>query len=51
LDLNSVRQYNLSRLIYGIEQAGYVERRACPDDGRGQQIAIADRGTALQRKM
>jgi DNA-binding MarR family transcriptional regulator len=46
-----LEQYNLSRLIDRIEQAGYVERRACADDGRGQLIAITDRGKALRRKM
>src|SRR6476469_9641726 len=34
-----------------IDQAGYVERRACADDGRGQLIAITDRGKAIRRKM
>jgi DNA-binding MarR family transcriptional regulator len=46
-----LEQYNLSRLIDRIEQAGYVERRACADDGRGQQIAITDRGKAIRRKI
>lgn len=46
-----LEQYNLSRLIDRIEQAGYVERRACAEDGRGQQIAITDRGKAIRRKM
>jgi DNA-binding MarR family transcriptional regulator len=44
-------QYNLSRLIDRIERAGYVERRACDDDGRGQLIAITERGKAIRRKM
>jgi DNA-binding MarR family transcriptional regulator len=43
-----LEQYNLSRLIDRIEQAGYVERRACVDDGRGQLLAITDRGRAIQ---
>jgi DNA-binding MarR family transcriptional regulator len=46
-----LEQYNLSRLIDRIDQAGYVERRACADDGRGQLIAITDRGKAIRRKM
>lgn len=46
-----LEQYNLSRLIDRIERAGYVERRACADDGRGQQIAVTDRGKAVRRKM
>jgi DNA-binding MarR family transcriptional regulator len=44
-------QYNLSRLIDRMERAGYVERRACDDDGRGQLIAITERGKAIRRKM
>ncbi len=44
-------QYNLSRLIDRIEQAGYVERVACDEDGRGQLIVITDKGKALRRKM
>lgn len=44
-------QYNPSRLIDRIEQAGYVERRACAEDDRGQQIAITGHGKAMRRKM
>ena len=44
-------QYNLSRLVDRIERAGFVERRACEDDGRGQLVAITARGKAVRRKM
>jgi DNA-binding MarR family transcriptional regulator len=44
-------QYNLSRLIDRIERAGYLERRACEDDGRGQSIVITERGKAIRRKI
>lgn len=44
-------QYNLSRLIDRIERAGYLERRACEDDGRGHIVAITERGKAIRRKM
>ncbi|MBI1243960.1 MAG: MarR family transcriptional regulator [Alphaproteobacteria bacterium] len=44
-------QYNLSRLVDRIERSGYVERRACADDGRGQLIVITDRGKNMRRKM
>jgi len=44
-------QYNLSRLVDRIERAGYVERRACEEDGRGQLIAITSAGKAIRRKM
>jgi DNA-binding MarR family transcriptional regulator len=44
-------QYNLSRLVDRIERAGYVERRACEEDRRGQLIAITDKGKVIRRKM
>lgn len=44
-------QYNLSRLLDRIERAGYVERRTCEGDGRGQLIAITERGKSIRRKM
>jgi DNA-binding MarR family transcriptional regulator len=44
-------QSNLSRLIDRIEQAGYVERRVCANDARGQLIGITKRGKAVRQKM
>jgi DNA-binding MarR family transcriptional regulator len=44
-------QYNLSRLIDRIETAGYVERRACEDDGRGQVVVITAAGKEIRRRM
>jgi DNA-binding MarR family transcriptional regulator len=44
-------QYNLSRLIDRLESAGYVARRACPEDGRGQVVAITASGRALVKRM
>jgi DNA-binding MarR family transcriptional regulator len=44
-------QYNLSRLIDRIERAGYLDRRPCEGDGRGQLIVITERGKATRRKM
>jgi DNA-binding MarR family transcriptional regulator len=44
-------QYNLSRLIDRIEKAGYAERRACEDDGRGQLIVISAAGKDVRRRM
>ena len=44
-------QYNLSRLIDRIAKAGYVERRACEDDGRGHVIAITTYGKNVRRRM
>ena len=44
-------QYNLSRLVDRIEKAGYLERRACDDDGRGQVIVITAAGKRIRRSM
>jgi len=44
-------QYNLSRLIDRIEAAGYVERQACLDDGRGQRVLITPAGRSLRQSM
>jgi DNA-binding MarR family transcriptional regulator len=44
-------QYNLSRLLDRLEQAGYVQRRTCPEDGRGQIVAISASGRALVKRM
>ena len=44
-------QYNLSRLLDRLEGAGYLERRACPEDGRGQIVAITATGRALVKRM
>lgn len=44
-------QYNLSRLLDRIERSGYIGRRACADDRRGQMVVIADAGRAVRRRM
>jgi len=44
-------QYATSRLIDRMVEAGLVERRICPVDGRGQFVAITSSGRALQKKM
>lgn len=44
-------QYGLSRLLDRIEGAGYIERRPCGDDGRGQIVAITRAGRAIRRRM
>ncbi len=45
------RQYNLSRLIDRLEEAKYVERRQCPNDGRGQVVAVTAVGRKFQKQM
>ena len=44
-------QYNASRLIDRMEKAGLVGRRVCPEDGRGQFVAITREGAKMQRRM
>jgi DNA-binding MarR family transcriptional regulator len=44
-------QYNLSRLIARLSRAGYVARKACEDDGRGQVLVITASGRAMRRRM
>lgn len=44
-------QYKLSRLLDRLEQAGYVARRPCPEDGRGQIVTITSEGRRLLPRM
>src|ERR1700674_5366443 len=44
-------QYSTSRLVDRLVKAGFVEREACPVDGRGQVIAITAAGRVLQKRM
>ncbi|WP_416799130.1 MarR family winged helix-turn-helix transcriptional regulator [Ciceribacter azotifigens] len=44
-------QYNLSRLLGRIEEAGYIARQHCEEDGRGQIITITDAGKAARREI
>ncbi len=44
-------QYNLSRLLDRLEKAGYIQRKACPEDGRGQIVALTASGRALVKRM
>ncbi len=44
-------QYNLSRLIDRLERAGLVERRPCPEDGRGQIVHITASGRRMVKRM
>ena len=37
-------QYNLSRLIERLVEAGFVRRAVCPTDKRGQMLFITDAG-------
>jgi DNA-binding MarR family transcriptional regulator len=44
-------QYNASRLIARLEEAGLVKREACPQDGRGQLVVITAKGRDLRKRM
>lgn len=44
-------QYNLSRLLDRIEAGGYVVRRLCHEDGRGQVVTIRTAGRRMLRRM
>ncbi|WP_274426681.1 MarR family winged helix-turn-helix transcriptional regulator [Chelativorans sp. YIM 93263] len=44
-------QYNLSRLAERMCKAGLIERRACPEDRRGQILHISAEGRALRQRM
>jgi DNA-binding MarR family transcriptional regulator len=44
-------QSNISRLIDRIETAGYLERRPCDDDGRGQIVVITGAGKDMRKRM
>ena len=44
-------QYGLSRLLARMETAGLVDRRNCPQDGRGQIVALTDAGRAMRQRM
>jgi DNA-binding MarR family transcriptional regulator len=44
-------QYSTSRLVDRLVDAGLVERRQCPVDGRGQFVVITTAGRQLQKRM
>jgi len=44
-------QHNVSRLVDRLEKAGLAERRPCPDDRRGQVVAITGAGRDLLKRM
>ena len=44
-------QYGLSRLIDRMVKAGYVDRRACDGDGRGQMLHLTTAGAQVRAAM
>jgi DNA-binding MarR family transcriptional regulator len=46
-----IEQYNLSRLLSRMEQAGLVAVAPCPGDGRGQIVALTADGAGRRAAM
>jgi DNA-binding MarR family transcriptional regulator len=46
-----IAQHNVSRLIDRLEAAGYVERRPCEEDGRGQVVVLTSAGRGMLKQM
>jgi DNA-binding MarR family transcriptional regulator len=46
-----VAQYNLSRLLDRMVEAGLVLREPCDGDGRGQMVSLTAKGKAMQKEM
>lgn len=44
-------QYNLSRLLDRLEEAGLISRRPDPGDGRSRLVQISDRGLTTRHRM
>jgi len=44
-------QYGLSRLLDRMENAGYVRRISCDDDGRGQMLSITPSGGKIRKRI
>ena len=44
-------QYNLSRLLDRIAEAGLIQRSAVEGDARGQWVALTPEGAAMQERM
>jgi len=44
-------QYNLSRLIDRLENAGLVERQTCAEDARANWVVATEKGLALRERM
>ena len=46
-----IAQSNISRLIDRLVEQGYVERRPCEEDGRGQHVVIKRAGREMRKRM
>ena len=46
-----VAQYNLSRLLDRMVEAGLVQREPCDGDARGHMVSLTPAGKAMQKEM
>jgi DNA-binding MarR family transcriptional regulator len=46
-----IAQSNISRLIDRLVERGYVERRPCEEDARGQRVVITPAGQEMRKRM
>jgi DNA-binding MarR family transcriptional regulator len=46
-DMTATSQSRLSHSVARLEDRGWVERRPCPEDGRGQVAVLTDAGMAV----
>lgn len=46
-----IARYSISRLIDRMETEGFVERRECPEDARGQVVHVTAAGLKLRKAM
>ncbi len=46
-----IARYSISRLIDRMEEDGLVERRACPQDARGQFVHATTKGLKLRKQI
>lgn len=46
-----IARYSISRLVDRMEADGYVARRECPEDGRGQLVHATAKGLKLRKAM
>jgi len=44
-------QYGMSRILARMEGAGLIQKQECPEDGRGQVLAITEKGRKTRAQM
>ena len=46
-----LKQYNVSRLVDRIENAGLIARRPCPEDARAKRIVLTQQGRDMRLRI